>query len=190
MPHKEVLMKLPKFLCVRGIRSRSRFSAVATLVALLAGGASLLPAATLCVNPGGSGGCMSTISGAVGAASPGDTIEVASGTYTGNIEIEMPLSLVAMPGAKPVIDATGQPNGIFINGMSAAPGIGVSGVVISGLEIENADFEGILVANASDVTLVGNYVHDNNTALNISAHVTTFPHLKRTKAKTAAREFT
>lgn len=145
-------------------------TAMLAVAALLLGGAAGASAATLCVNPSGQGGCSTTISDAVGAASPGDTIEVASGTYTGNITIEMPLSLVAMPGAKPVIDATNQPTGIFIDGMSAAPGIGVSGVVVSGFEIENANYEGILVANASDVTLVGNHVHDNNTALDISAH--------------------
>jgi parallel beta-helix repeat protein len=42
-------------------------------------------------------------------------------------------------------------------------------VLISGFEIENANFEGILVANASDVTLLRNHVHDNDRALDIGA---------------------
>jgi len=126
--------------------------------------------ATLCVNSGGTGGCKTTISAAVAAASPGDTIRVASGTYKENVVITKSLSLVSWDHRKPVIDATGLSNGIFVNGMSAAPAAGVSNVLISGFEIENANFEGILVSNASDVTLLRNHVHDNDRALNISAH--------------------
>lgn len=40
------------------------------------------PAATLCVNPGGTGGCLATISAAVTAAAAGDTVNVAAGTYS------------------------------------------------------------------------------------------------------------
>jgi len=140
--------------------------AVAGLALLCWCGASGM-AATLCVNPGGKSGCMATISAAVTAASAGDTIQVAQGTYNDHVVITKPLSLVALTNAHPVIDATGQANGIFIDGMTAAPGVGVSDVVVSGFEVRNANFEGILVANASDVTLVGNNVHDNNRALEI-----------------------
>jgi nitrous oxidase accessory protein NosD len=128
-----------------------------------------LIAATLCVNHGGTGGCQSTISAAVAAAAPGDTIRVAPGTYKEDVVITKSLSLVSWGHQKPVIDATGLSNGIFVNGMSAAPAAAFSNVLISGFEIENANFEGILVANASDVTLLRNHVHDNNRALNISA---------------------
>jgi parallel beta-helix repeat protein len=68
----------------------------------------------------------------------------------------------------PIIDATGLPNGIFINGMSAAPMAGVADVLISGFKVRNANFEGILVANGTDVTLVDNQVMDNNKSLEIS----------------------
>jgi hypothetical protein len=134
---------------------------------------SSLVAATLCVNPNGHAGCMTTISAAVAAASPGDTIQVGQGVYSEQVEISKPLALVAFSNAQPVIDATGLPTGIFINGMAAAPAAGVSDVVISGFEVRNADFEGILVANASNVTLVGNHVHDNNRALDIAGHTCT-----------------
>jgi hypothetical protein len=126
-------------------------------------------AATLCVNPSGTAGCKSTISAAVSAANPGDTIQVAPGTYKENVVITKSLSLLGGAGSQPIIDAAGLSNGIFINGMSAAPMAGVAEVVVSGFKVRNANFEGILVANATDVTLVGNQVTDNNRSVNISA---------------------
>ena len=126
-------------------------------------------AATLCVNPAGKFGCKSSISAAVAAASPGDTIQVAQGTYKEQVVITKSLSLVALNGwQQPTIDATGLSNGIFVNGMSAAPNAGVADVLISGLKIRNANFEGILVVNATDVTIVGNDVVDNNKSLDIA----------------------
>jgi nitrous oxidase accessory protein NosD len=125
-------------------------------------------AATLCVNPSGKFGCKSSISAAVAAASAGDTIVVLPGTYKEQVLITQSLSLVAIEKGKSIIDAKGLSNGIFINGMSAAPNAGVSGVLVSGFKIRNANFEGILIANASDVTIVDNHVLDNNKALDIA----------------------
>lgn len=136
---------------------------------VVCGASGLATAATLCVNPGGTSGCKSTIGAAVTAASPGDTIQIAPGTYKEQVTITKPLSLVGPGNIQPVIDATGRANGIFINGMSAAPNIGVANVLISGLKIKNANFEGILIANSSDVTIVDNQVLDNNRALDIAA---------------------
>jgi parallel beta-helix repeat protein len=132
------------------------------------GACGLAAASTLCVNPGGKAGCQSTISAAVAAASPGDTVVVQQGTYNEEVTITKSVSIVASHGARPTIDASGQANGIFINGMSAAPSAGVTNVLISGLTIRNANFEGILVANASDVTLLNNHVVDNDESLDIS----------------------
>src|SRR5271156_2225359 len=126
------------------------------------GACNLAAAATLCVNPGGKSGCWSSISAAVAAASPGDTIQVAQGTYKEQVVITKSPSLVAADNANPTIDATGLSNGIFVNGMWAAPNAGVADVLISGFKIHNANFEGILIVNASDVTIVGNHVFDNN----------------------------
>jgi hypothetical protein len=126
----------------------------------------LASGAVLCVNPSGSGGCMKTISAAVTAASAGDTINIAAGTYAEQVVINKPLSLVGT-GNQSVINAAGNANGIFINGMSQAPAAGVADVLISALQIENANFEGILVTNATDVTIMFNWVHDNNKSLDI-----------------------
>lgn len=54
-----------------------------------------LTAATLCVDEDGKPGCMATISAAVAAASPGDTIRVEPGTYHEQVVITKSLSLVA-----------------------------------------------------------------------------------------------
>lgn len=142
--------------------------------ALLLGAAMLFccaaaQAATWCVSPNGAFGCKRTISAAVAAASSGDTIVVGPGTYREMVTITKSVSLVALVPLRSIIDAKGLSNGIFINGIWAAPATGVSDVVVSGFTIRNANFEGVLAVNANDVTLTGNHVIDNDKALDIGA---------------------
>lgn len=126
-------------------------------------------AATLCVNKTGTLGCRTTISAAVAAAGFRDTILVGSGTYKEEVTITNAVSLVAVnPLDPPAIDATGLNNGIFVNGLAAAPGEGVFYVVIKGFEIRNANYEGILVVNGTDITIENNRVHNNNKGLDLS----------------------
>jgi hypothetical protein len=122
-------------------------------------------AATLCVNPGGTSGCQSTISAAVAAAAWGDTVLVAPGVYKEDVIITKAISLVGRSFKSTVIDAKGLSNGIFINGISAAPKAGVTDVTISGFTIKNANYEGILAASASGVTIAHNHVTKNNLSL-------------------------
>ena len=122
-------------------------------------------ASTLCVKPNGSNGCSSTISAAVTAASAGDVIKVWPGVYKEQVNITKTLSLISVAPHEAVIDASGLPNGIWVNGMSAAPSAGVANVVISGFKVRNANFEGILLTNASDVSVVDNEVMDNDASL-------------------------
>jgi Right handed beta helix region len=119
-------------------------------------------AATLCVNPGGTGGCFSTISAAVTAASPNDTIKVAVGTYTEDVVIGKALSVVGASRSTTIIDATGLSNGVYIDGRDNA---GLGNVVVTGFTVENANFEGILITNASNVTVWGNVVANNDKSL-------------------------
>ena len=122
-------------------------------------------AATLCVHSGGSHGCSSTIGAAVAAASPGDVIQVSPGVYKEQVMITKSLSLISISPHGAIIDAANLANGIWVDGMSAAPNPGVANVVISGFTVRKANFEGILLTNTTNVTLVGNDVTDNDQSL-------------------------
>jgi parallel beta-helix repeat protein len=146
----------------------SAASTIALCAALFAGMGKPADAATLCVNPRGFGGCYATIGNAVAAAKPNDTINVASGTYKEDVVIGKTLSLVGANPKNTIIDATGLSNGIYIDGLDNP---GLSNVVVTGFTVENANYEGILVANASGVTIWGNMVlyNDQNLEPNVPA---------------------
>jgi parallel beta-helix repeat protein len=116
------------------------------------------------VNPGGTGGCFSKITDAVAAAKPHDTIKVATGTYAEDVVIGKPLSLVGENPKNTIIDATSLSNALYIDGLDN-PKLG--DVVVQGFTAENANFEGILVTDASNITVWNNYVLNNDKALNI-----------------------
>ncbi len=122
-------------------------------------------AATHCVNPDGKHGCSSTIGAAVSAASPGDVIQVWPGVYNEEVTISKSLSLMSTFPRGAVIEATNQAHGIWVDGVSAAPNSGVANVVISGFKVRNANYEGVLLTNATNVTVVGNEVTDNDRSL-------------------------
>jgi nitrous oxidase accessory protein NosD len=122
-------------------------------------------AATWCVNPNGTSGCKTTINAAVAAASPGDTIYVAHGTYKEGILLTKSLSLIGDSDKTTTINAKGQPNGIFINGTATSPNPGVANVTIAGFTITGANYEGILAASATGVTIAHNHVTKNDLSL-------------------------
>jgi parallel beta-helix repeat protein len=154
---------------LRNTRNATAFSIrllqAGSFVALLTAFALSASAATLCVKSHGQNGCSSTISAAVSAAAPGDLIQVWPGVYSEDVMINKSVSLVSIAPHQAIIDATGLANGIWVNGMSTAPAAGVSNVVISGFKVRNAKYEGILLTNATNVTVVGNEVTDNDAAL-------------------------
>lgn len=147
---------------IRGSRALAASGAV-----LLAG---MLPAAAsaavLCVNPQGHHGCFSSIGAAVAAAAANDTVQVQPGTYRESVVIGKPLSLIGAGRNSTVIDAAGRPNGIFVDGIDNS---GLADVVISGFTVENANFEGIVVANASAVTVWANRLANNDAGLQPSS---------------------
>jgi Right handed beta helix region len=144
------------------------------IAALIAGMCQSTAAATLCVNPGGTSGCYSTIGAAVTQARMDyidhgtiDTINVGPGTYKEDVIILTPLSLVGAGPGQSIINAVSLANGIYIDGIDAL-NHHLSKVVVSGFTIENANFEGILVTNASFVKIWDNEVINNDLSLNIS----------------------
>src|ERR1700722_8163400 len=72
-----------------------RWTGLITLCIVLAGvTCRSAVAATLCVNPGGTSGCFSTIGAAVAAASARDNIKVGPGTYKEDVVIGKSISLI------------------------------------------------------------------------------------------------
>jgi hypothetical protein len=66
-------------------------------------------AATVCVNPGGTGGCFATIQAAVDATDAGDEISIEAGTYSESVEVTGPKRVIRGAGAASTrIEATGQ----------------------------------------------------------------------------------
>ncbi len=116
-------------------------------------------AGTICVNPAGSHNCFTSIQTAVNHASANDLIEVEAGTYKEEVTIGIPLAIIGAGAKASIIDATGLAHGIFVNGFDYP---GLRQVTITGLTVENALFEGVLVVSASDVTLQDNNVINND----------------------------
>jgi hypothetical protein len=66
-----------------------------------------LPAAAVCVNPGGTAGCFASIQEAIDSAAFGDTVTVAPGTYyQGNIRMNQQVNLAGAGRDITVIDAS------------------------------------------------------------------------------------
>jgi parallel beta-helix repeat protein len=137
------------------------------LIAAFFGLAQLTGAATLCVSKHPTPACpYSTINAAVAAAKTGDVIRVSQGTYHEDVVIGIDISLIGASSSNTIIDATGLANGVYLDGLENP---GLAGASVSGFQVENANYEGILVTNASWVTISGNYIRKNNINLDINA---------------------
>jgi len=139
------------------IRS-SRMLIVCSAVVFVAIGQTAV-AGTLCVNPAGSHNCFKSIQTAVNHASAYDLIQVQAGTYNEEVTIGLPVAITGAGAGASIIDATGLAHGIFVDGFDHP---GLKQVVIKGLTVENANFEGVLVVSASDVTIQDNSVINND----------------------------
>ena len=118
-------------------------------------------AATLCVDASG-GGCYTTIAAAVAAAAANDVIRVGRGTYHENVIIGKPLSLLGQSAENTIIDATGLLNGVNVDGFNH---FGLAHIIVSGFTVQNANAQGIVVTNASDVLISNNHLTGNDRSL-------------------------
>jgi Right handed beta helix region len=122
-------------------------------------------AASLCVNPGGTGGCFATIQAAVNHAAAYDVVHVAAGTYKEFVTIGIPLSVLGDGAGATAIDATGLAHGIFVDGFDNP---GLRDVTVAALTVRNAQFEGIIVVNAADVIVRNSHILDNDKSSGLS----------------------
>jgi parallel beta-helix repeat protein len=113
---------------------------------------------TLCVNPGAKA-CYKTIQSAVNAASANDIVKVSAGTYSEEVKIGKPLSILGSGAGSTLVDAANLAHGFFVDGYHHA---GLNNVTISGFTVENALYEGILIVSASDVIVRNNTIKDND----------------------------
>jgi hypothetical protein len=110
--------------------SSARRLLVAALAALALAGtsSSAQSATTLCV--GANPGCYGTIQAALAAASDGETIHVAAGTYAGPITIANSIRLVGAGAAATIIQGGGPV--VTIGGGDSRPTVSVTGVTVTG----------------------------------------------------------
>ncbi|MGH9510555.1 MAG: right-handed parallel beta-helix repeat-containing protein [Terriglobales bacterium] len=135
-----------------------RFSEI-TCCAVVFTASQMAAAGTLCVNKGGTNDCFSTIQAAVNHAAPNDVINVKAGTYAEEVTIGIPLSIIGAGANATIIDATNLAHGVFVDGFDNP---GLHNVIIAGLTVQNALFEGIIIVSASDVTIRNNHIVDND----------------------------
>lgn len=128
----------------------------AMLFAVCGGAAALSAnAATICVNPAGSGGCQTTIQAAVIAAMAGDVIKIAAGTYR---------EAVIVPAGKDglILQGGSAKRTIIDPNATANPGLDISsnGVQVIGLGINNAVNNAILVNGADRFVMMKSQVQN------------------------------
>jgi parallel beta-helix repeat protein len=90
---------------------------------------------------------------------------VSQGTYREDVVIGKAISLIGANRSNTIIDATGLANGVYVDGLDNP---GLAGVSVSGFQVQNANYEGILATNATQVTISDNHVLRNNVNLNIN----------------------
>ena len=122
-------------------------------------------AATVCVNVGGVGPCYPSITTAMNGANPGDTIQVAAGSYTENVTVYK--AGVIIQGANVGVSAGATPgvrgaesiiNGIF---SVTAPDVTIDGFTITG-GTEAGTNSGIFLNTGSDVGSTTGHIFQNN----------------------------
>ncbi len=146
-----------------------RCSTAALSLALFLGYTAPVKAATLCVDQSGTlEGCLTTISAAIAISGPGDVIGVSPGTYHEQVVITKSISLIGNNPTTTFIDGTGFNNAVLVDGLHNPD---LTQVMIRGFNIENANFEGILATNVSDLSIESNTIQNNDKNLQASSGI-------------------
>src|SRR5207248_7027606 len=147
--------------------ARPTFRLAAALATVLAGVCMLAATAQAKTIRVSATGSTLAIQKAVDAASPGDTIRVASGTYTGPT-VSVKTSDLTITGSKAaIIDATGNRYGITVGTKTefeegpTCPALEVSNFKIRGLTVRNADDTGIFLFGVDGFEVSGGRYLDN-----------------------------
>jgi hypothetical protein len=140
--------------------SVSRLVAVVAMVAPVV----LLPtnafaaAGQVCVNPGGTGGCKSSISAAVAALPHGGRIDIQPGTYKEDVAVTTSnLILHGASANSTIIDGSDQSWALELHNNS--------NLIIENLTFENANLAGVLFDNVSNAQFRNNHVTKNDVEL-------------------------
>jgi hypothetical protein len=115
---------------MKTLRTKRLLLAGLLAVAAAAVGAQQASAATLTVCA--SGCAFSQIAPAIAAASPGDTVKVAAGTYSGGFTIDKSLKLVGAGAGATIIQGGGPVITVGVPSASTEPTVSIGGVTVTG----------------------------------------------------------
>jgi len=121
----------------------------------------------------GSGEDYTTIQSAIGAASAGDTINVAAGTYNENISLNKSVDLLGPNADISAVTGTRKPEAVIVNQVNIADGI--SNASINGFEFTGQTGSQVLyfLMDSSDFTVKCNrFINNRSTAINTYASST------------------
>ncbi|MEP7341083.1 MAG: hypothetical protein ABI977_25360 [Acidobacteriota bacterium] len=118
--------------------------------------------AAICVNPGGTGGCLASIQAAINAAANGDTINVAAGMYTEDLNINKSVALIGA-GADATIVFGVSDNATSQHVVITAPNVTLEGFTIDDFNSLNkntpgANNQGVAISNVAGVVIRRNII--------------------------------
>jgi fibronectin-binding autotransporter adhesin len=89
-------------------------------------------ATTLCVNTTGAGGCFTSIQTAIDAATSGDGINIAAGTYTESVTLNKAVSLNGADRNSTIVRALPNQRALTVTGSIITPSTTIAGLTFSG----------------------------------------------------------